>query len=100
MTRHIRKESVLALLQGDRELFERLCASGFLPREEHEFSPDHLETVRVAHALLRGRKSDLIPAMPPQPSRHEQATNLLPPNKKGGGAPTGVTNTGKSRLET
>jgi len=52
MTRHVRKESVLALLQGDLELFERLCENGFLPQNEHEFSPEHLETVRVAHSLL------------------------------------------------
>jgi hypothetical protein len=46
------RESLELLLEGDRELYAQLCEGGFVPRDDSELEPQHLETVRVAHTLV------------------------------------------------
>ncbi len=52
MSRHIREQSLLALLQGDEELYRLLRNSGLLPEEEQALSSEHLELARVVHTLV------------------------------------------------
>ncbi len=52
MTRHIREQSLLALLQGDQELYRLLRTSGLLPSDEAALSTEHLELARVVHTLV------------------------------------------------
>ncbi len=52
MSRHIREQSLLALLQGDQELYGRLRQSGLLPEDAQALSTEHLELARVVHTLV------------------------------------------------
>ena len=52
MTRHIREQSLLALLQGDEDLYRMLRGSGLLPSDAQALSDEHLEMARVVHTLV------------------------------------------------
>ena len=52
MSRHIREQSLLALLQGDEDLYRLLRASGLVPDDAQALSSEHLELARVVHTLV------------------------------------------------
>ena len=52
MTKHIREQSLLALLQGDQDLYALLRSSGLVPSDPQALSPEHLELARVVHTLV------------------------------------------------
>jgi hypothetical protein len=52
MSRHIREQSLLALLQGDEGLYRLLRSSGLVPDDVQALSSEHLELARVVHTLV------------------------------------------------
>lgn len=53
MTSQSVRETVLAMLRGDEQLFEQLCAEGLLPCDEDLLDAEHVELARVAYTLVR-----------------------------------------------
>ena len=52
MTRRLDRARILALLDGDEELLQRLVSRGIVQSEE-AFDPEQVETILVAHTLVR-----------------------------------------------
>jgi hypothetical protein len=53
MTAPSLKHTLELLLAGDAELYQQLCESGIVPREDGALIPEHLETARVVRTLVR-----------------------------------------------
>jgi hypothetical protein len=52
MSQLITRAALLALIEGDQTLYEKLCDAGLVPRSEDALEPEHLENARVAHTLV------------------------------------------------
>ncbi len=52
MSRHVREQSLLALLQGDETLYGLLRSSGLVPTDVDALAAEHLELARVVHTLV------------------------------------------------
>ena len=52
MSEPIARRILLALLEEDDDLLERLCEAGLVPREESSLRSEHAETARVVHTLV------------------------------------------------
>jgi len=52
MSERIPRRILLAMIEDDDELLERLCDAGLVPRDEAGLRPEHAETARVVHTLV------------------------------------------------
>jgi hypothetical protein len=85
------RATLIELLEGDLDLFERLCEAGLVPREEEALLPEHAETARVVCTLVHELDINwpgvevIIRMRSEIAATHRQVEDLLALLREGGG---------------